>query len=226
MFRPHNSRAKNLQRNIGVFVVLIIASFGVHVLNSSHAASPYVSAEAETGIVSSAAQSLTDTTGIASGGRYVQFGELVTTTTAGLSTPDACPSGSVTVTPTSVPSFQANTNYCFASGSYAKFSITPLSGEGFYGGEKAILDGGNTLNSAFSTSTTLTNVVIDGFTIQNYYNSSNNQVPGVIEFQNGSNITVSNNTIENDRTTAVSWGGNTGAACCVIHNAGVSNGTS
>jgi hypothetical protein len=146
-------------------------------------------------------------------------------TKAGLATALSCPASSVQVAPGNVPGISANTNYCFASGTYSGFNVTPKSGDGFYGGEHAVLDGGGSQTSAFATGSSITDLIIDGFTMQDYSSSATDQVPGVVELQNGSDVTVSDNTIDNDRTSAVSWGNNTGAPCCVDYTAGVSHGT-
>jgi hypothetical protein len=79
--------------------------------------------------------------------------------TAELSTPLSCPAGSVLVSPGNVPPLAGNTAYCFAAGTYHRFSMTPQDGDRFYGGGHTTLDGGNFVSAAFSGS--FSNVTID-----------------------------------------------------------------
>jgi parallel beta-helix repeat protein len=142
---------------------------------------------------------------------------------AGLGTPLTCPTGAVHVSPGEVPGIRANTNYCFATGTYGGFSISPDNGDGFYGGGRAIMQGAGA-GTAFSTNNA-SDVVVDGFTITGYRPPGDYfQAPGAVEFLHGSNITVSNNTIEDDSGTAVSFS-NSGVPCCNVRNGGVNDST-
>jgi hypothetical protein len=107
------------------------------------------------------------------------------------------------VSPSSIPSFSANTNYCFAPGTYSGFSHSIPTGDGWYGQGNAILDGGFASSEAIYNGGTASNVTIDGFTIQRYdYNCSSATyecnwptTAYAINIQYGTNITVSDNTL-------------------------------
>jgi hypothetical protein len=128
-------------------------------------------------------------------------------TTPGVGTPLACPSGATTITTSTVPTFAINTNYCFSAGTYSAFSRAIPSGDSWYGGGFAILNGNNNTQYAINDGTA-SNIIFDGFTVQNY--STANQGNGAastecINFQHGTNITISNNTIGPDNAGAISF---------------------
>jgi hypothetical protein len=140
-----------------------------------------------------------------------EYGQPISTTTTtvptglgGLGTASACPGGSTAVTTGSVPSsFATNTNYCFASGTYANFNKTIASGDGWYGQGAAILNGEGAQQDGISGSGN--NITIDGFTITDYtYNCSSAQYEcqvlnaGSIWLSSGTNIDINNNTFSAD----------------------------
>jgi parallel beta-helix repeat protein len=195
-------RSQYKQYALGTIVILCMAAISVYALLGSHAATPYASSETEVGTLTASATQQADPT--ASGGKAVIFGQ-ANTTSAGLGTPLVCPAGSVPVSPSSIPSFQSNTNYCFAAGTYSDFSRTFPSGDGWYGQGSAILDGGNSQQTAFSNGAAVTNAVVNGFTIKDYtYNCATVSPPyecggsysASLRF--GSNITISDNTFGPD----------------------------
>ena len=153
-----------------------------------------------------------------------------TSSSAGLGTPLACPSGSVAVSPGNVPNLNANTNYCFARGTYRNFSATLPSGDGWYGQGSAILDGGGSQLYSIVSNGTTSNVVIDGFTIRNYHygcNGSECVSPAAIELHSGTNVTISDNTIGPSQTGAIDWGAglNPGQYSSGAYSAGIDNST-
>jgi hypothetical protein len=84
--KKHTLSMKNLYTNIKkqkqlqrVVVVVVVALIGIHFIASSHAASPYVSVEAESGTLSGNASVQSDAT--ASGGSDVLFGGSSTSST-------------------------------------------------------------------------------------------------------------------------------------------------
>jgi hypothetical protein len=196
-----------------IAALLVVAVIGAYLLISTHAATPYGSVETETGTLTTGAAVQPETN--ASNGSDVQFGQ-TTNTNPGLGTFLACPSGAVQVSTGSIPSFQPNTNYCFAKGTYSHFSTTPQTGDGFYGQGNAVLDGGSSTSQAFNSAEThiISGVTIDGFTMQNY-SDPGGQPYAVVEVNGGSNVTLSNNTFNDDNTTAISFGGHDGnVPCC------------
>ena len=63
---------KKYQKIAGLFIIIIIASFGMRLLIAGHAQSPSASSEAESGSISGLSMSLKDSS--ASGGLAVKFG--------------------------------------------------------------------------------------------------------------------------------------------------------
>jgi parallel beta-helix repeat protein len=124
--------------------------------------------------------------------------------TAGLGSALPCPAGSTAVTTGSIPTFAANTNYCFAAGTYSNFSHTEASGDGWYGQGNAVLDGNGA--SSYIVSGSGTNIVLDGFTLKDHwqnctaqtYNCDTGQSMYSAYFSGGNNITVSDNTFGPD----------------------------
>jgi hypothetical protein len=214
------------QRIVAVCIVAGVVCVGSVFFLLSHAATPYVSIEAVRGTLAGSAVSKTDTT--ASGGSLVVFGQAINTT-AGLGTPLPCPSGSVQVSQGSVPSFQANTNYCFAMGTYGNFSATIPSGDGWYGQGKAILNGDNSQQYAIYNGGSVSGVVVDGFTILDYStaHSTGSVSTEAVALHAGTNVTISDNTIGPTNTGAISFGSGapTGAYSSGAYSAGVNDST-
>jgi parallel beta-helix repeat protein len=220
---PHSK-----QYTTSAIAIVLVAAVGIYLFTSSHAQAPFANLEAESGSLGGTAVTQSDTS--ASGGKDVQFGAAPSSGvggSAGLGTPDICPAGSVAVSPGNVPGIQANKNYCFASGTYSRFSTSPQTGDGFYGQGHAILDGGGSTASAFTVpeNASIANVVIDGFTMQNYYSGDDSSAEyGVVSAEGGSNLTVTDNTIQNDHTTAIEIGGHDNIPCCTSYHYSVDGG--
>jgi parallel beta-helix repeat protein len=93
-----------------------------------------------------------------------------------------------------------NTTFCFAAGTYNVGSLAPKSGDVFDGGNRtAILDGQNTRQQAFVSSTT-SGVTIRGFVIKQY--ASPLQAAAIQSFGT-TNWTIENNQITHNAATAV-----------------------
>jgi parallel beta-helix repeat protein len=233
----HIAQALRKQRAVSALVIIGITSLGVALLMSSHAASPYLATEAESGMLSGIAAR--GSASAASAGSYISLGQTVTppTGTAGLGTPEPCPAGSVAVSPGNVPSFQANKNYCFANGTYSGFSAQILTGDGFYGQGKAVLNGNNNVEQAIYTAApsyaitppTILNVTIDGFVVENYADptgSSDPTPPGAINLYGINTLTLSNNSVGSVSEVGIQIGG---YQCCAynqdVYGTGLTNGT-
>jgi hypothetical protein len=134
-----------------------------------------------------------------------------------------CPAQSVQVSPGNIPALSANISYCFAAGTYRQLALTPLDGDGFYGQGKAILDGAGNTVSAFSGQ--VSDLTVDGFTIQHYASAVTYQSPGVIDLRSGSDDTVTDNDIGPDSTSGIHFGA--AATCCrgSTYGSGVDNST-
>jgi hypothetical protein len=218
LHRLHRKIARTRQSKTAILVIVMVAIIGTIVLITSHAATPYVSIEAEDGTLSTNVGS--NSSSSASGGSYVAFGQtsIVPTGTAGLGTPLACPSGAVAVNKDSATwNFAANTNYCFAAGTYSGFSKQIPTGDGWFGQGQAVLDGGFGTSQAIYNGGTASNVTIDGFTVQHYdYTGCSNAecvmpTSGYsINIQYGTNITVTDNTFQDGYNGGYSAGGGVG----------------
>jgi hypothetical protein len=220
--------------SIAILIIICVAILGVTVLVFSHAASPYATDEAESGVLSGIATLQSGTN--ASGGRYVEFGQATTSITkAGVGTPLACPANSVQVSPGHIPSMAANTNYCFAAGTYSGFSVQILTGDGFYGQGTATLNGNNSVESAMYTAApsyavtppTILNVTIDGFNVENYADptgSADATPPGAINLYGINDLTLSNNSVGPVSEVGIQLGG---YQCCGqgVYGTGLTNST-
>jgi hypothetical protein len=202
------------QRAAAVIVIVVVAGLGTFLLLQSHAQTPFVSSEAESGTLST--NVATNSSSSASGGSYVSYGQTSTPPgTAGLGTPLACPSGAVPVTNNSATwNFAANTNYCFAAGTYSGFSKQIPTGDGWYGQGHAVLDGGFGTSQAIYNGGTASNVTIDGFTVQHYDYTGCSGAECVmptsgysVNIQYGTNITVTNNTFQDGYNGGYTAGG-------------------
>jgi hypothetical protein len=144
---------------------------------------------------------------------------------AGLDKPLPCPSGAVHVSPDSTPGIQANTNYCF-DGTYNNLTIAPQNNDGFFGLGDTVMNGDNSTAAAFQPNGAVSDVVINGFELQDYSTPVHYQSPGVINFHDGgSEITISDNTIGPDSASAIAFSGPgvCNSACSTQYSVGVNH---
>jgi hypothetical protein len=109
----------------------------------------------------------------------------------------------------------ANTLFCFLPGTYKNVHVTPRSGNKFIAQKGAILDGTNTTQRAFASTSSSTNVTVQNFIVQNYIGGS--QVVA-IDGQNATDWSILNNEVRYNDGDGIALAGNSIAQYNYLHH--------